>query len=543
MELYVRGISMSKVAAYLQSHIVGELVTRRDVRERHSHDGSVLERTPEMVVYPRTTNDIRKVLRFAWQLAEKGHAMPVTARGLGTDSTGGAIGRGISLTLSRYMNRVFEFDTKQKLVRLQPGASVESVVNALRLHGAAIPPLTDGRGTVGGEVAINPASRYELKYGRIDQWINKLEIVLDSGDVIQTGRIKKHELSKRKGWQGREGDIYRGIDAVLEDHADLIAKLRSGELSVQGGYPGIIDVQDKDGSVDLMPLFVGSQGTLGVISEMIMKVYFVPAETARAAVMFDSVEKARDAVDQLAKTDPSYIEYFDGRLLASAIEQGNSYEWLGDKPAPAAILLFGYDDFNERTRTRQLKKGLKLLEKFDSEAIVVTNEKQDSDVLEAIRSIVDVVALPPLQADRTAPLLLDGFFIPLERFEEFRGALGEIEKSLHVELPLYGSPLTGYYSLRPTLSLQKVGDKQKILKIVDQLNVLVAQYGGRLVTSGEGRLLSRFVRAGWPDEYAQMVDEIRKVFDPLGILNPEVKSSPDLRDLVAQLRSDNSIGV
>lgn len=533
---------MSKVAAYLQGHITGELVTRRDVRDKYSRDGSVLERMPEMVVYPRTTNDIRKVLRFAWQLAEKGHALPVTVRGAGTDSTGAAIGHGVSLVLSQHMNRIFEFDNKQKLVRLQPGTSIESVLNALRLYGSTIPPLLDGRGTVGGEVATNTTNRYELKYGRIDQWVNKLEVVLDSGDVIQTGRINKRELSKRKGWQSREGDIYRGIDAILEDHAALIDSLRKGEVIAQGGYPGIIDVQAKDGSVDLTPLFIGSQGTLGVVSEMILKTFFVPTASARAVALFASAEKARDAVDELAKTDPAYIEYYDGRLLAGALEEGNTYDWLGETTSPAALLVFGFDDFNERIRTRQLKKAVKLLGKLDASTTVITSEKHDADALEAIRAIVDIIALPPLQNDHVSPLLVDGFYVPLGRLEEFLGALKALETSLHVELPLYGSPLVGYYSLRPTLSLQKVGDKQKVFKIIDQLNALLSQFDGRLVSSGEGRLLSRFVRAGWTDEYTEMVDKIRAVFDPHRILNPEVKAGTDLRDLVAHLRSDNSVG-
>lgn len=534
---------MSKVAAYLQGHITGEVITRRDVRELYSRDGSVLERMPEMVVYPRSTNDIRKALRFAWQLAEKGHTLPVTARGLGTNATGAAIGSGISLVLPRYMDRIFEFDSKQKLVRLQPGVSVRALQNALRLHGSAIPPLGDGNGSVGGEVATNSTTRLELKYGRVDQWVNKLEVVLDTGDVIQTGKISKRELGKRKGWQGREGDIYRGVDAILEEHSALISSIRKGEIMVQGGYPSIADVESKDGSVDLTPLFIGSQGTLGIITEMIMKTFFVPNETARAVALFTSAEKARDAVDELAKANPAYIEYFDGRYLAAATEQGNLYDWLGEKPASAAILTFGFDEFNEHARMRQLKKAVKLLSKLDSEAVIVTSEKTDVDTLETIRGIIDAVAMPALHADHIGPLLIDGFYLPLGRFEEFQGALKALETSLHIELPLYGSPLTGYYSIRPTLSLQKVGDKQKILKIIDQLNALVAQFDGKLVSGGEGKLLSRFARANWSEEYQTMTEKIRTLFDPHGILNPEVKSAGDLRDLVAHLRSDNSVGL
>lgn len=535
---------MSKVATYLQGHVFGELTTRKDIRESVQHDGSVLERMPEMVVYPRNGNDIRKVLRFAWQLAEKGHTLPVTARGYGTDTTGAAIGNGISLVVSRYMNQIFQFDSKQKLLRLQPGASVDSVNNALRLQGASIPSITNGTGTIGGEVMTNPMHPNVLKYGRVGEWIDKLEVVLDNGDVIQTGKVSKREVNKRKGWQGREGDIYRGIDAILDDHSALIASLRSGETDMQGGYPGIIDVRGKDGSIDLTPLIVGSQGTLGVISEMILKTTFVPSDAGQVVFVFSNAEKARDVSHELAKLNPRSITYYDGRLLSHAISQGNLYEWLGSVDGAGAVVTCTFDDFNERSRQRQLKKAIKMVQKYDDSVVVASTETHDSDALDSVRAIVDVAALPSLHADRSGPVLVDGFRVPSERLEEFIGALVALENSLHIELPLYGSPVTGYFSLRPILSMQKVGDKQKVFKLIDQLNALLTNIGGQLVPgSNEGRLLSRFARAGWSEEYAQMTDEIRRVFDPHGILNPEVKAPNELRDLVSQLRSDNAIGV
>lgn len=535
---------MSKVASYLQSHIVGELTTRKDVREQFAHDGSVLEQTPEIVAYPRTTNDIRKIARFSWQLAEKGHGLPITPRGAGTDPTGAAIGQGVSIVTTRHMHRVFEYDSKQKLLRLQPGASVESVENALRLHGVTIPAFVDGRGTVGGEIASNHAHRLTAKYGRVSDSVDKLEIVLDDGEVIQTGRINKRELSKRKGWQGREGDIYRGIDAVLEDHAELIASIQRGELIPQGGYPGIADVRAKDGSVDLAPLFIGSQGTLGIISEAILRTTFVPAKISRVAVAFKSAETARDTIDALISLTPAYVEYYDGRLLSQAISEGNSYEWLGELSTIGAVVLFGFDDFNERARQRQMKKALRILQKLDKDVAIATTDTHDGEMIEAVRAIADPTSTSTIHADQSMPPLVEGFFVPQARFEDFLQALATLEAALHTDLPIYGSPITGHFSLRPTLSLHKVSDKQKVFKLIDQLNALLIQYEGDLVAGGsEGRLLSRFVRASWSEEYTQMVDEIKRVFDPHGILNPGVKTPVELRELVTQLRSDNSIGI
>ena len=229
---------MSKVAAYLQEHILGEVTTNSAILNAMSHDGSVLEIAPEMVIYPRVTNDIRKVTRFAWQLAEKGHVLPVTARGSGSSVTGAAIGRGIILVTPAHMNHIFEFDAKQKLVRLQPGAPSSTVNEALLLHGVAIPTLVGSsqHSTVGGVIANDTVGFLSGSRGDIGSWIHRLELVLANGDVLQTGRISKRELNKKKGLQTFEGEIYRSLDNLIDDNREVInGKLLSNTRDMRSG--------------------------------------------------------------------------------------------------------------------------------------------------------------------------------------------------------------------------------------------------------------------------------------------------------------------
>ena len=534
---------MSKVAKYLQGHILGEITTREDVRQSASFDHGVLTKTPEMVAYPKATGDIRKIARFAWQLAEKGHTLQIHPAGTGLSSTGASLGKGLKILLSKHMNKVLEFDAKQKLVRLQPGASVDSLQSALRLHGLALPALLGQTGTVGGAVADDVGGIFAGKYGTVRQWVAQLEVVLDNGEVIQTERISKYELSKRKGIQGRIGDIYRGIDIILEEHADYIRKMPPETVLDRSGYPGIFDVKRKGGSFDLTPLLVGSQGTLGVVSEMILKTDFVPKEYTMAALAFSSEDEAHDAIDVLRSTNPGFLEYYDGSLFAKALEQGKTYAWLGDSKKVAAVTVIGFDDFSEKSRERKLKKVLKSLEKMKCAS--VTNLKSEETLqLQALLDIVNYTALPTDQGDLFGSELISNFYIPPVSFSEFTRELKALSESLHTELPLYGSPLSNVYAIRPQLSMKKVSDKQKIFKIIDRVNALIMQLRGELVAAGgEGRLLSRFARANWDDEYTQIVEKIKNVFDPHGIFNPEVKSTVELKELVAELRKDNSIGM
>ena len=155
-----------------------------------------------MVVCPRNTNDIRKIMRFRWQLAEKGHAMPLSARGAGQDVSGGSLTKGVVVDMSRHMTRVYEYDSKQRLVRLQPGVTNATLKEALTLQGAAVMPLLGNpTATAGGSVGDYTAGPYAGKYGSIAGAVDKLEIALTNGDVLQTGRISKRELDRKKGFK------------------------------------------------------------------------------------------------------------------------------------------------------------------------------------------------------------------------------------------------------------------------------------------------------------------------------------------------------
>lgn len=534
---------MSKVAAYLRGHITGEVSTRDDVRSALASDTGVLSVKPELVIYPRTTNDIRKVARFAWQLAEKGHVLPVTVRGAGTDSTGAAIGKGAVLVMPAHMNKVFEYDAKQKLVRLQPGATVSALNAALVLHGTAVMSLVGSYsyGTVGGAIASAVTGLYAGKYGTIERAIDQLEVVLANGDLIQTSRINKKELSRRKGIQGFEGDIYRGIDGIIDEYADVLDTLRANDAV---GYNTIADVKQKDGSFDLTPLFIGSQGTLGIISEMIMRAEFRSSHVGIGALVFGNANAARDALDDLARMNPAFLEYFDAGLFDNAANAGRVYAFYAEASTsfkPASVVLVGFDEFNGRQREKHLKKLVKLFEK-STEVSVVTADGDANEELLAALDVAHYTVLPD-HVDTAAPALFAGFHIPTARLEEFANALKDLAAKEHLDLPLAGHVITNTYAIYPSLSLHKVADKQKVFKLMDDLTKIVYAHGGTMVAEGgEGRLKTRAVYAQLDEKVIEMYQAVRKVCDPYGTLNPGVKESVDVRTLAGLLRSEHEGG-
>lgn len=531
---------MGKVALYLQEHILGEVVSTTADVQRFALDSGVIEIAPEMVAYPRVTSDIRKIARFSWQLAEKGHVLPLTVRGGGGDTTGASVGRGLLISTTEHTHQIFEYDSKQRLVRLQPGTTVATLGTTLGVQGAAIPELTgaDPDASVAGLIASGYYGLAGSKYGGVGQCVSQLEVVLASGDVLQTGKISKRELSRKKGLQTAEGDIYRKIDNLIDDNSELIAKLAGGNVPDRAGYPGIAQVRAKDGSFNLTPLIVGSQGTLGIISEMILKTDFIGFHPGLAVMIFKEKADARDAVPVFRKLKPAFAEYIDGAIFDKAAANGKKFEWF--KPGEdtlKAVVVVGFDDMSEKARKKKLKKLEKEFENIDVQVITVTDETDVAKGL-AIRDIAHTAYTPGERGEEWPPLLED-FYVPEHQLETFLGALDTLAEKSHAKLPLFGHMLTGVYSIRVSLNLAKVGDRQKVLKLLDEFANLLEHHDGCLVASGgDGRLKAKFTLKQLDPEVRKLYAAVKDAFDPHGILNPGVKQDVEMSELAKHLRTN-----
>lgn len=527
---------MNKIVQYLNQHIRGEATADTPVLRAVSTDNSVLTSKPELVVFPHNTNDIRKVARFATQLAEKKHILPLTARGFGNGNSGGAIGTGAVINLTAHMNQVMEFDPKQKQVRLQPGASVHTMQQTLALQGHSVAGLPqDGLSSLGGLIATGD---YVMATPKSP--VDRLEVVLASGDVIQTERISKRELNKRIGKTNTEGDIYRQVDRLIDDNKELINKELSGDNT---GYAALSRVKRKDGSIDLTPLFVGSGGTLGIISEMILHTDFASFELSQVVMAFASDEAARDMLDDIRKIGPTKLQYFDGEMFDVAASQGAKYPAYSDmneKGEVGAVVYVSFEDFSDRARSRKVKRLLKLVEAKDG-VKVAHDETHSSSELEAVLSVGVYGRTVEPRQNSLVPLL-EGIQIPVVQAENFIGSLRKLSEKMLTPLPISIQAIDGIYSIKPGLQLSKIGDRQKVFKIIAAVTELVNTYDGKMFArSNEGRMFGPIIDKTASAEVIDLYTKLRDIFDPHHVLNPGVKQQLPLKDLVGMLRNEYDI--
>lgn len=537
---------MNKIATYLQGHISGEVLVSDHARDYFSTDASILKVKPALIVYPRTTNDIRKVARFSWQLAEKGHVLPITARGGGTDLTGAAIGKGIIMSFPAHLNKILELDTKQRLVRVQPGVNFKSLQETLHTHGLFLPPFPASYqySTIGGAIANNSGGEKSFRHGTIREWVEKLEVVLANGEVIQTGRISKKELNKRKGLPTLEGEIYRAIDGIITENDELLDKQGDGPDVTKNsvGY-NLIDVKRRDGSFDLTPLFVGSQGTLGIVTEAILKVAPYSPQSDLVVAGFNDIDTALQAIDIIHPLKPDAIEMVDKHLLDFAAKhQGTALpaELAFEGAAPAIVLFISCDDLSERNRAKLSKRIQKVIRPL-TDAIVATNDADEQEKLWALRHAAAAVTNYDQGGKAALPVIEDGI-VPAVAFNQFIAEAYKLFEKHHLEVALWGHAGDSNLHMQPLLDLKKLGDRQKAFKLMDEYYKLVIKLGGSIAAEhNDGRLRAPYVAAQVGEEMHQLYIQLKTACDPHGMLNPGVKTGTTLKELVDMLRDSYSL--
>jgi FAD/FMN-containing dehydrogenase len=536
---------MSKVAQYLQEHLLGEVTSSTAVRKHFATDGSVLQVAPSVVVYPRGESDVRKTARFVWQLAERGRVLPITARGSGTDQGGAAIGSGIMLVFPAHMNRILVLDNKSGSVMVEPGINYGKLQQTLQTHGRFLPPFPASfeYSTIGGAIANNSSGEKSVKYGDTRKYVKSLRVVLANGEVIETGRISKRDLNKKLGLATFEGEVYRGLDALLEEHKTLIDGSKLNITKNAAGYD-LLDIRRKDGSFDLTPLFVGSQGTLGIVTEATLTTEPENPETTLFVGFFDNLQHAAQAVSELHDLPdrPSAMEMVDEQLLR-LVEQlsPSQLKDVISKPLPKVVLLVEFDNGHPRVQKKTNKKVAKIFEKYATGHRVETKPSEQEKLWRIRHASATVVAHAEGNL-RALPIIEDGV-VPTDKLELYITGIYQLFKKYQLNVAVWGHAGDGNLHVQPFLDLAQIGDRQKLFRLMDEYYHFVIKLGGS--TSGEhgdGRLRAPYLPLVYGAEMYAVLEKVKGIFDPYSILNPGVKFNTSLDDLKGMLRSEYSLG-
>lgn len=521
---------MGKITRYLNQLIVGNVFDSAEILEAYATDQSALRIKPKFVAFPESTDDIRKLMRFFDQIAAKEIPVSVTPRGSGTDEGGADLSSGLVISTER-LNKMLEIDPRERLVRVQAGITLKELNTALSVSGLMIPIAGHDNATIGGLIAGAPVDENAGKYGGIRQFVRRAEVVLASGEVLQTSKLGRYLLAKKVTENNPEGELYKKIVHLLKTREKTLTEMRQEVQHSQSGYPAISKMSYRE-TIDLLPLFFGSQGTLGIVSEVILKAVPLTSRPSRVVATFKRVDQALEFARKVRNLAPRAVNLYDLRIIQEAHKSGKNLDGVIRKLEGGFVVFVSFDE----RASGALKKVTAMQRELPRTAKFVLESSKNAPILDEFENALTTYLNAPKNSERV-PILTD-FYLPLHSVSNFLEDLALLEQKTGLELALFGSTATSVYSLRPEMRLEDEKYSQQLASLLRAGAYAVERQGGDF-TGGtpEGRVKAAVTNPALRPEFREVYEELKDIFDPHHILNPDVKLGANSKFTLTHLRT------
>lgn len=445
--------------------IVGENYVLVDEESLHNyaHDETEnLHFLPDIVIKPRHANEISAIMKICNE-----QRIPVTPRGAGTGLSGGALPNlgGILLSMER-MNSIIEIDERNLQVTTEPGVITEMLQDAVKEKGLFYPPDPSSRGScfIGGNIAENSGGPKAVKYGVVKDYVLNLEVVLPTGEIIWTG---------------------------------------ANVLKNSTGY-------------NLTQLIVGSEGTLGIVTKIVLKLLPFPKYDLLMLVPFNSLEKAGEAVSAIFRAGftPSAMELVEINAL-KIVSRFVDSSVVPVTDEMEAHLIIEVDGNHLDTLMAEMEAISELLLKFDcGDVFFADDAQQKAELWKLRRRVAEAVKMDGYTIEEDT-------VVPRAALPELIKGVKELGRKFNFEVVCYGHAGDGNLHIR----IKKPGsiyslNNPEVIPALTAMFTLVKSLGGTI--SGEhgiGLVQKEYMDIVFEKANLQMMKGIKKVFDPNNILN------------------------
>jgi FAD/FMN-containing dehydrogenase/Fe-S oxidoreductase len=512
---------ITSLEARLKAALEGEVRFDRVSRALYATDASVYQIMPLGVVIPRSREDVLRTVQLCRE-----HGVSITARGGGTSQAGQAVGAGIQLDGSKYLNRLLELNAAAAWVRVEPGLVLDELNAQLQPHGVHLPLdiSTSDRATIGGMIANNSAGTRSVIYGKTLDYVLELTVVLADGSVVELCPLAEEELAAKCAQDDREGACYRIVRQLSAEHAAEIERRFPRILRRVGGYNLDEFVERGTGGppFNLSRLIVGSEGTLALILAAKLRVVPLPQARALAVVQFDDLLESLAATPRILRHGPAAVELLD-RFVLDSTRGKIAFEPLRDfiagDPAACLIVEFFADDAGTLpARLDALAADLQAhrLGYHFHRAIEPAAQARIWKLRRAALGLSmsergDAKAISFVEDTAVAPDRLRDY---IERFQQILAA-----HDTHAGF--YAHASVGLLHVRPVVNLKTVDGVEKFQRIAAAVADLVLEFGGALSGEhGDGLVRAPFQEKMFGSVLYQAFCQVKQTFDPTGLFNP-----------------------
>ena len=481
-------------------------------------DASIYRIPPQAVVLVESEEDIAATVAYA---ATRG--IPLTPRAAGTNLTGSAIGSGIILDVSR-LNRILEVNREERWARVQPGMVLAELNKQLSLQGLLFgpDPSSGDMCKLGGMVANNSSGPHTLRYGAVKDNVQSLRLCLASSTWIEARAYALDDPSLERLLA--TVPALRDVLMMTQAHTDLIAAKRPTVSKNSCGYNlfGLADGLARS-SFDLPKLFVGSEGTLGVVSEARLTLVDKPKATLTALIHFRSLEEVGEAVPQLLTLQPSALEVMDANTL-NLIGRGKH----GIPADAAATLLIELDADSTETDLHERADAMAAVcrpYKLASELTLAFDAERREQLWKARKALYPT--LYRFDPKKKPINFVDDVVVPAGRISELIRYLENFFEGQRVPVAIFGHIGNGNAHIVPLLDVNDRSDFEKMVSAYRDIHTTVLnRFGGSICGEhGDGRVRAEFVKQMFGEELYDLFVQVKKSFDPGNVLNPGIKLS------------------
>ncbi|HZZ72955.1 MAG TPA: anaerobic glycerol-3-phosphate dehydrogenase subunit C [Pirellulales bacterium] len=517
-----------RIQADLRGVVTGDVLCDDLHLQLYASDASLYEIRPLAVLRPRTTRDIVAAVQYSGE-----NRLPLHVRGAGTGLAGESLGAGLVLDCSAYLRRILGSDAAT--VRVQPGVVHAHLNEFLRGQGRIFgpDPAMSRVTTLGSMIAIDASGSHWPKYGSTRDHVQELQVVLDTGEVLQFGR-EPRDPAKLRDLSPRRREIVERLEELLDREAALIQRKQPAGLTNRCGYrlEGVLG----DDYVDVAKLLSGSEGTLAIISEAILRTQLLPRASGLAVLFFDRLESAALAVQDILPLRPTACDLLDRRHLSLARETDPRYHQMIPPEAEALLLV----EQTGETLPEMRRQVAQILDMVRNKRHLAFDGRQafERDEVALYWQLASRV-VPTLHrtkgASRPIPFIED-VAVPPSELPAFLPKMQNVFKRHQVVASLYGHVGHGQLHLRPFLDLSNPDDVRKIEALAADLYHEVCEVGGTISGEhGDGLSRTPFIRQQYGELYP-VFQEVKQIFDPKNLLNPGKIISDDTDSLTKYIR-------
>ncbi len=521
----------------------GESDHSRPTREKYSEDTSIFKIMPKLVVFPKDVADLYTLIHYVH--TRRGE-LSLTARSAGTDMSGGPLTDSIVVDFLSHFNRIVHVDSHTAVV--QPGVFYRDFEKETLKHDALMPSYTASRdlNTVGGMVANNSAGEKSLTFGKTDRYVRSLKVILQDGIEYEFRKITRTELEAKKTQHNYEGEIYRRVEALIHAHKDAIEAARPQVSKNSAGY-AIWNVWDPIADTfDMTKLFVGSQGTLGFVTEITFDLVR-PQPASRMLVLFlrpkhlPLLGKIVNAVLQYA---PESFESYDDKTFNVMLRVfpklfrrlgGNPFTLVGDfwpeiklvmsGGIPKLVLMAEFTAETEAAAAAKAEAAAAAATVFDVPHRV-TQRQEEAKKFWTIRRESFNLLRQNVRGKHTAPFI-DDFVVRPEYLPEFMPKLYALLDEYSLVYTVAGHVGDGNFHIIPLMDFSRPDFTDVVSELSDRVYTLVAQYHGSITGEhNDGLIRTPYLYKMFSHEVLDVFSEIKEIFDPHRIFNPHKKVDP-----------------